>query len=305
MSDEDVYWGTRLACAEMIRTGTTTFWDMYWHADAAARAVEDAGIRAVTAAPLIDDADPAKSERACADADAQPRADSRGGRRARAARVRAARHLLGQRALAALGGRARVGARRPGPDPPLRDRGRGRALRRRARRPPGRAARPRRHARPAHGPRPRLLARPGRARADRRARGDDRLEPGREPEARGRPRVPLPRGARGRRRARPRHRRPGLQQLARPARRREVLRPAAEERGPRPGRRSPPPRRCGSRPGRRRACSAAARSRPARRPTSCSSAPTIRSSRSASSTPASSTRPRARSSTRRSSPGGC
>ncbi len=69
MSDEDVYWGTRLACAEMIRTGTTCFWDMYWHAHAAARAVEDAGIRAITAAPLIDDVDPAKSERACADAD--------------------------------------------------------------------------------------------------------------------------------------------------------------------------------------------------------------------------------------------
>ncbi|CAN5436882.1 hypothetical protein BH20ACT15_BH20ACT15_01180 [soil metagenome] len=36
---------------------------------AAARAVEDAGLRAVTAAPLIDDADPAKSERACSDAE--------------------------------------------------------------------------------------------------------------------------------------------------------------------------------------------------------------------------------------------
>ncbi len=68
MSDDDVYWGTRLACVEMIRTGTTTFWDMYWHADAAARAVEDAGVRAVTAAPLIDDLDPEKSDRACADA---------------------------------------------------------------------------------------------------------------------------------------------------------------------------------------------------------------------------------------------
>jgi len=69
MSDEDVYWGTRLACVEMIRSGTTSFWDMYWHAEATARAVEDAGVRAVTAAPLIDDADPAKSERACGDAE--------------------------------------------------------------------------------------------------------------------------------------------------------------------------------------------------------------------------------------------
>ncbi|HLM30458.1 MAG TPA: amidohydrolase [Solirubrobacterales bacterium] len=68
MEDEDVYWGTRLACVEMIRTGTTSFWDMYWRAHATARAVEDAGIRAVTAAPLIDDKDPEKSERACGDA---------------------------------------------------------------------------------------------------------------------------------------------------------------------------------------------------------------------------------------------
>jgi 5-methylthioadenosine/S-adenosylhomocysteine deaminase len=69
MSDDDVYWGTRLACVEMIRTGTTCFWDMYWHAHATARAVEDAGLRAVAAAPLIDDADPDKSERACGDAE--------------------------------------------------------------------------------------------------------------------------------------------------------------------------------------------------------------------------------------------
>jgi 5-methylthioadenosine/S-adenosylhomocysteine deaminase len=69
MSDDDIYWGTRLACVEMIRNGITSFWDMYWHPGAGARAVEDAGVRAVTAAPLIDDCDPAKSERACADAD--------------------------------------------------------------------------------------------------------------------------------------------------------------------------------------------------------------------------------------------
>jgi 5-methylthioadenosine/S-adenosylhomocysteine deaminase len=70
MTDDDVYWGTRLACVEMIRTGTTCFWDMYWHADATAKAVQDAGVRAVTAAPLIDDNDEAKSERACNDAQA-------------------------------------------------------------------------------------------------------------------------------------------------------------------------------------------------------------------------------------------
>src|SRR5215217_1035080 len=54
LTDEDVYWGTRLACLEMIRTGTVRFWDMYWHPGATARAVEDAGIRATVAGPLFD-----------------------------------------------------------------------------------------------------------------------------------------------------------------------------------------------------------------------------------------------------------
>ncbi len=51
---EDVYWGTRLACAEMIRTGTAHFWDMYWQPEATARAVEDAGLRATIGGPLFD-----------------------------------------------------------------------------------------------------------------------------------------------------------------------------------------------------------------------------------------------------------
>ncbi len=51
---EDVYWGTRLACAEMIRTGTGRFWDMYWQPEATARAVEDAGLRATIGGPLFD-----------------------------------------------------------------------------------------------------------------------------------------------------------------------------------------------------------------------------------------------------------
>ncbi len=59
LDDEDVYWGTRLACAEMIRTGTVRFWDMYWRVGAIARAVEDAGLRATIGAPLIDVGDAA------------------------------------------------------------------------------------------------------------------------------------------------------------------------------------------------------------------------------------------------------
>jgi 5-methylthioadenosine/S-adenosylhomocysteine deaminase len=54
VDEEDVYWGVRLACAEMVRSGTTRFWDMYWHPEATARAVGDAGVRATIGAPLID-----------------------------------------------------------------------------------------------------------------------------------------------------------------------------------------------------------------------------------------------------------
>jgi 5-methylthioadenosine/S-adenosylhomocysteine deaminase len=51
---DDVYWGARLACVEMIRSGTVRFWDMYWQPGASVRAAEDAGLRATIAAPLID-----------------------------------------------------------------------------------------------------------------------------------------------------------------------------------------------------------------------------------------------------------
>ena len=51
---EDVYWGVRLACLEMIRTGTARFWDMYWQPAATARAVADAGLRATIGGPLFD-----------------------------------------------------------------------------------------------------------------------------------------------------------------------------------------------------------------------------------------------------------
>jgi 5-methylthioadenosine/S-adenosylhomocysteine deaminase len=58
----DVYWGTRLACLEMIRSGTARFFDMYWHGAAAARAVVDAGLRAEVSSVMIDQLDPSKGE---------------------------------------------------------------------------------------------------------------------------------------------------------------------------------------------------------------------------------------------------
>ena len=69
LTADDVYWGTRLACVEMIRSGTVRFWDMYWQPEAVARAVEDAGIRASVALPLVDGLDAGKSDALRADAE--------------------------------------------------------------------------------------------------------------------------------------------------------------------------------------------------------------------------------------------
>jgi len=52
LTQEMVYWISLLSIAEMIKSGTTTFADMYFHMDATARAVEDSGIRAVLARGL-------------------------------------------------------------------------------------------------------------------------------------------------------------------------------------------------------------------------------------------------------------
>ena len=62
LEPEDVYWGTRLAAAEMLRSGTTKFVDMYWHSSEVARAVRDTGIRAVVSSVLIDGLDPKRGD---------------------------------------------------------------------------------------------------------------------------------------------------------------------------------------------------------------------------------------------------
>lgn len=46
LTGNDVYWGSLLGIAEMIRTGTTAFADMYFFMEATARAVASSGIRA-------------------------------------------------------------------------------------------------------------------------------------------------------------------------------------------------------------------------------------------------------------------
>ncbi len=54
ISRDLVYWGTKLAIAEMLLSGTTTFCDMYLFADAVAQAAREAGIRAVVGEVLYD-----------------------------------------------------------------------------------------------------------------------------------------------------------------------------------------------------------------------------------------------------------
>ncbi len=62
LTPEDVYWGTKLACLEMIKTGTTFFCDMYWHVDAIAHAVDEMGMRAALSSAYVDFEDPKKGD---------------------------------------------------------------------------------------------------------------------------------------------------------------------------------------------------------------------------------------------------
>lgn len=50
---EDCYWGSMLGIAEMIRSGTTAFLDMYFFMEETARAVDETGIRAVLSRGIV------------------------------------------------------------------------------------------------------------------------------------------------------------------------------------------------------------------------------------------------------------
>lgn len=62
LDDELVYWGTKLACLEMIKSGTTTYNDQYWRVPVSVKAVEEMGLRSIQPYVILDLMDTSKSE---------------------------------------------------------------------------------------------------------------------------------------------------------------------------------------------------------------------------------------------------
>ncbi|MFA6330268.1 MAG: amidohydrolase [Candidatus Micrarchaeia archaeon] len=63
LTKDDIYWGTKLACLEMVKTGTTFFSDMYWNVPSVAKAVGESGMRATLSAAFTDAAGKSKREK--------------------------------------------------------------------------------------------------------------------------------------------------------------------------------------------------------------------------------------------------
>ena len=63
LDEEYVYHATKVACLEMIKTGTTCFNDQYWFSPMACKAASELGVRAVLSAIICDRSDPALAER--------------------------------------------------------------------------------------------------------------------------------------------------------------------------------------------------------------------------------------------------
>jgi 5-methylthioadenosine/S-adenosylhomocysteine deaminase len=60
---EAIYWGTKLACIEMIKCGVTCFLDLYWFIDTAVKAVEETGMRANLSYTILGGGDAEKEAR--------------------------------------------------------------------------------------------------------------------------------------------------------------------------------------------------------------------------------------------------
>lgn len=63
IDEEYVYHATKVACLEMIKTGTTTFNDHYWHMPMGYKAAMEMGLRCGLAYVICDRNDPAEAER--------------------------------------------------------------------------------------------------------------------------------------------------------------------------------------------------------------------------------------------------
>lgn len=62
LDNEMIYWGTKLACLEMIKSGTTTFNDQYWRIPYSVKAIEEMGLRSVQSYVILDLMDLSKSD---------------------------------------------------------------------------------------------------------------------------------------------------------------------------------------------------------------------------------------------------
>ncbi|MBR5857104.1 MAG: amidohydrolase [Bacteroidales bacterium] len=62
LDEELIYWGTKLACLEMLKTGTTCFNDQYWMIDTAVKAISEMGLRSLNPYVILDLHDKEKAE---------------------------------------------------------------------------------------------------------------------------------------------------------------------------------------------------------------------------------------------------
>lgn len=61
LNSELVYWGTKLACLEMLKTGTTFFNDQYWYLEEAVKATAQMGLRSLQPYVILDLGDKSKA----------------------------------------------------------------------------------------------------------------------------------------------------------------------------------------------------------------------------------------------------
>lgn len=63
LDGELIYWGTKLACLEMLKTGTTFFNDQYWYLEEAVKATAEMGLRSIQPYVILDLGDRSKASK--------------------------------------------------------------------------------------------------------------------------------------------------------------------------------------------------------------------------------------------------